>query len=201
MKFVRPSALVLIALISTSAGAQQGPGRPTAGIFGGITTPNGDFKDEAGNGWHAGALVKMRAYGVLDVRLDGSYHKFAKKDLEGTIATLTTDANMIIGTLNALVNLGPDSASYPGDNSISPHLVLGPGIYKLDYKAICTGTCTDFNPPTNDNHFGFNIGGGATIPLMGLRPFVEARYHRMMRDNDEGGTRSFMTLSAGIKIR
>ena len=179
----------------------MGPGRPTAGIFGGVTTPNGDFKDEVGTGWHAGGFVKMRAYGALDVRLDGAYTKFGKKNIEGTGVTLSTDANVTFGALNALVNLGPDSAGYPGDNTISPYITGGPSIYSLEYKATCAGACTDFEAPEKKTNMGLNVGGGATIPLMGIRTFVEARYHRIMQDELDGGTRSMMTLSAGVKFR
>jgi hypothetical protein len=190
------------ALPVTTAGAQEGFGRPTVGVFGGVSLPSGDFNDEVGTGWHAGALLKARAYGVLDVRLDGTYSKFAKKDIVGTIATVTTDGRVFYGTLNALVNLGPDSAAYPGDNSAAPYILAGIGRYQLDYKASCVGEgCTTFEEPGKKSHNGINIGGGSTFPFAGLRTFIEARYHRIMRDTTDGSSRSMVTISAGVKIR
>jgi len=195
-------ALSLIAALSTTASAQQGFGRPTVGIFGGVTLPSGDFNDEVGTGWHAGGLIKARAYGVLDVRVDGTYGKFAKKDIVGTIATVTTDGRVLFGTVNALVNLGPDSAAYPGDNSAAPYILAGFGRYQLDYKASCVGEgCTTFEEPGKNTHNGINIGGGSTFPLAGVRTFIEARYHRIMRETTDGGSRAMVTISAGLKIR
>lgn len=195
-------AIAMVALASQAPAQTQGPGRLTAGIFGGGTLPSGDFNDEAGNGWHAGALLKMRMYGALDARLDGAYSKLGEKDLVGTIATVTTDTRVIQGTLDALVNLGPDSAAYPGDNSVAPYLMMGLGLYNLDYDAVCTGTgCATFEDPGKKTHTGFNVGGGASIPFLGLRTFIEGRYHRVMRKTSDGQSRAFLMVSAGIKFR
>jgi hypothetical protein len=193
-------AATISAVFAVTAEA-QGPGRPTAGIFGGVTLVSGEFGDEVGNGWLAGGLVKMRAYGAFDVRLDGTYVKFGSKDIVGTVATVSTDASVVFGTLNALVNLGPDSAAYPGDNSVSPYLMAGLGLYELDYKAECAGTCAGFDDPEKKTHFGANVGFGATVPLLGIRTFAEARYHHISRGAIDGGSRRIILLSAGVKIR
>ncbi len=192
-------ALAFIAAAGT-AKAQNGFGRPTVGIFGGVSLPSSDFNDEVGTGWHAGGLVKMRAYKALDVRADGTFNKFASKDIVGTVATVETYATVIHGNLDLLLNLGTDSAAYPGDNSVSPYILGGIGTYHLDYKAECTGTCENFEAPSR-NHFGLNIGGGATFPLMGLRTFVEGRYHRISRSVSQGSSRKMILISAGIKFR
>lgn len=206
MRHLRLSLLatVLIALSAGNALAQPQPGlgRPTAGIFGGYSAATGDFGDEVGNGWHAGALFKMRIYGALDGRIDGTYVKFSKKDLDFTEAILTTDASTAFGTLDLHVNLGPDSAAYPGDNSLSPHLVAGVGAYRLKYKVTCAGECTDFEGPPDKTHFGMNIGAGTTAPIVGIRTFFEARYHRILRDQfTDGGSRSMFLVSIGVKFR
>ncbi len=189
--------------ITDRAGAQSsGFGtRPTAGIFAGVTSPKGDFKDEAGLGWNAGALAKIRLYRALDVRVDGTFAQFGKKNIVGTDASVATDAKIIFGTLSALVNMGPDSAAYPGDNSITPYVIGGVGLYNFDYNAVCTGSCGTFEEPGAKNFFGLNIGGGASVPLAGIRTFVELRVHRMSRDAADGGTRTMLIGSAGVKFR
>ena len=198
-------SLLAIALISFAATASAqdptGFGRPTAGIFGGVSLPNGDFGDEVGTGWHAGGLFKMRAYKALDVRVDGTFTKFAEKKIVGTIASVETYGSVIQGTLNALVNLGPDSAAYPGDNSVSPYILGGFGEYRLDYDAECSGTCEGFVEPGKHTHFGMNVGAGASIPFLGLRTFVEARYHHISRKASEGSSRNMALISLGIKFR
>jgi hypothetical protein len=200
-------AVTLIASFATRVDAQMGIGRPTAGIFGGITTPRGDFSDEVGNGWHAGVMAKLRVYGALDVRVDGTYARLGKKSVDvqlsnGDTIVFHTDASVPFGTVGLSINLGPDSAEYPGDNTVSPHILGGVGMYQLDYKLTCEGAaCAGFETVPKDTHIGFNFGGGATIPIMGVRTFVEARYHRISRKAEDGDARTMITLSAGIKIR
>ena len=179
----------------------QGPGRPTAGIFAGVTSANGQFGDEVKNGWFAGGLIKMRAYGAIDVRVDGNYVKFGRNEVVAELSSITTDASMVFGTLNALVNFGPDSATYPGDNSVSPYMLFGAGLYELDYKAECEGQCEGFLDPVKDRHFGLSAGFGATVPVFGIRTFAEGRYHRISRDLAAGGARSMILVSAGVKFR
>ncbi len=206
------SFTVLLVLGAAIAGAppvavaQSGFGtRPTAGIFGGVTLPTGDLGDVVATGWHAGALAKFRAYRSIDARLDGTYAKFGKKADEGTTATVRTDASVGFGTLGAVLNLGADSAAYPGDNTVSPYLIGGLGIYRLAYKAVCTGTCNTqgftFEDPKVENNFGVNIGFGATVPLMGIRTFAEGRYHRIQKSDEEGGNATMFLLSVGVKFR
>lgn len=198
LSVIAASSLVLFA--GTPALAQlSGIGtRPTLGVYGGLTFPRGDFADEVGAGWNAGAMFKIRAYRALDLRLDGTYIKLGRKDIEGT--TVRTDGDIRAGTVNALLNLGPDSAAYPGDNSVSPYLIGGIGKYRLNYDATCNG-CSPSPDPGIKTHWGINLGFGATAPIVGLRTFFEGRYNRMSRSLGEGGARSFFLLSAGIKIR
>ena len=195
-------AAVAASVVSVAPEIQaQGPGRPTAGIFAGVATANGDFGDEVKTGWFAGGLIKMRAYGPIDVRVDGNYVKFGRNEVVAELSSISTDASMVFGTINALLNFGPDSAAYPGDNTVSPYMLVGAGWYELDYKAECEGNCEGFLDPKKDTHFGFNAAFGATVPVFGIRTFAEARYHRISREPDVGGSRSMMLVSVGVKIR
>lgn len=208
MKRACLSLVVLALAVTTGSDAQaQLFGRPTAGVFGGITTPHGDFGEEVNNGWNAGILVKARLYGALDLRLDGTYAKLGKATFvyplitPGDTVTIRTDAKAPYATLDAHVSLGPDSAEYPGDNTVTPHVLAGIGLYHLDYVTSCSGPCDGVTTLPAQNHFGINFGGGATIPIAGLRTFVEARYHRISRKPEDGDQRSLVTVSAGFKIR
>jgi hypothetical protein len=202
-----------IGMMASTAQAQSGFGeRPTLGVFGGVTLPTGDFKDEVGKGWHAGGLVKIRAYKALDIRVDGTYTKLGTKEFPGVnetgsrIATLKTDGKVTFGTLDAVVNMGADSAMYPGDNSVSPYLVGGLGAYHVDFAATCTPepgfptVCDGFSEPARTN-MGFNVGAGGSLPLVGVRAFLEARYHHVFRSADIGGSRSMFLISAGLRFR
>src|SRR4029079_6692613 len=200
-------AFALVAALSLSAQAQiPGPGRPTVGVFGGYSHPIGDLQETSGEGWHAGGLFKMRVYGILDGRLDGTFTKFGQKHIPvdiatGGSATVHSSPKISYGTLTALVNMGPDSAAYPGDNSTSPYLFAGLGYYHLDFDFSCTGECQTFPETSSENHPGVTIGFGITAPFTGIRTFLVGRYHRIYRNNADGGSRSFATLSVGVKFR
>jgi hypothetical protein len=198
------SCLAALALgaAATEARAQSGfLTRPTAGVFGGFSVPRGSLKTEADLGWHAGALAKIRVYNNLDARIDGAYVKLGGAEIVGTDATVSTDPKLTMGTLSALLNLGPDSAEYHGDNSVSPWLIGGFGIYQVDFQAVCTGSCATFLDPGVKSHAGFNVGTGGTVPVAGIRTFFEFRYHRIFREDSEGGSRIILLASVGVKIR
>jgi hypothetical protein len=206
LSFIAGLISSVVFTLPTVVAAQSGLGtRPSAGIFGGVTIPRGDLSDEVDMGWHAGALAKIRAYRAIDARIDGTYAKFGKKSVESTSATVSTDGNVAFGTLGAVLNMGPDSAAYPGDNSVSPYLLVGIGMYRLDFKAVCSGICTtddfEFASPKVENKLGVNIGFGATVPVAGIRTFAEGRYHRISTSDEIGGSRSMFLLSIGVKFR
>ncbi|MDO8501885.1 MAG: hypothetical protein Q7S20_08570 [Gemmatimonadaceae bacterium] len=201
------SALITVAALAafvpaSGVSAQENlASRFTAGAFGGISLPTGDLKNEANVGWHAGAMVKADVYGALDLRLDGAYSKFGKKDVDLGTAKVTTKTGIVLGTLNAVLNLGTDSAAYPGDNTVSPYIIGGYGVYRFSFDDVCSGSCTGFNLVGDHTYRGFNIGGGATVPISGIRTFVEARYHRVSISSNEGGNRTMLLASFGVKFR
>jgi opacity protein-like surface antigen len=194
-----------LALLPIAAKAQSGFGqRATVGIFGGVTIPRSDFSIETKLGAHAGALAKMRLYRLFDLRVDGAWNKFGEKNIpqaEGVNATVESYAKVIFGTANVVLNLGPDSSSYPGDNSVSPYIMAGAGGYNVDYGAECSGQCTGFSPPETKTHLGLNAGFGANATFGILKPFIEARYHRISKVADDGTSRSMYTISVGLKLR
>jgi opacity protein-like surface antigen len=66
----------------------------------------------------------------------------------------------------------------------TPYVIGGGGLYRLD----------DSIGGDAQNEFGFNIGGGISMPLSGFKVFVEARYHRV---NTEGGSTAFVPIVFG----
>lgn len=202
MKLVRSLAVVLVLLspCSLSAQGQSGFGtRPTVGIFGGITLPHGDFSDQVGVGAHLGGLVSIRAYKQLDMRLDGAWNKFAEKKIDFGDATVETYAKIIYGSIGGVLNMGPDSSAYPGDRAVTPFISFGGGGYRLDFDEECTGNCGEQS--TAKTYFGSNLGIGSYATYGAIHPMIEARWHRIWRDIDHGGGRSFFTISAGLRFR
>ena len=193
------------ALLAVSERAQAQFRQPQAGIYAGGTIPVGDLKEDSNTGWHIGGLVKARVTGAVDVRLDVAYTKFGSKDFNFGTATVNAESNVLYGTLNAELNLGPDSAAYPGDDSISPYITAGPGVYRLEFEATCTGACTGFDGDADSKtKVGYNIGAGANIPLRGFHTFAEVRYHRFgatFPSTAQDGSATMLTASFGVKIR
>lgn len=199
------SMAMVPAVLTMSERADAQLRKPQAGIYAGGTIPTGDFKDEANTGWHIGGMIKARVTGAVDVRLDGAYSKFGSKDFDFTTATVASETNVAFGALSAELNLGPDSAAYPGDNSISPYITGGLGMYRFSFKGTCSGACTGFNgDPDSKTKLGFSIGAGANIPLRGFPTFAEVRYHRfgtVFPVSGLDGTATMLTASFGLKIR
>lgn len=192
--------------VSTPAGAQGLFSNPQLGILGGVTLPTGELKEDTEIGWHAGGFFKIRITGPLDARIDGAYNKFGSQNFEFPNANIDFDTDVSYGTLGALLNLGPDSASYPGDNTISPYIMGGAGVYRFKAEGTCTGTdCTQIDVSDfTTSEFGFNIGAGANVPLMGIPVIAEFKYHRFSTTfpgTRADGTATMLTGSIGIKIR
>ena len=198
------SMMIFPALFAASEQAAAQLRKPQLGIYAGGTLPTGDFKEESSVGWHAGGLFKVRVTGALDVRLDGGYNALAAETIEFLDGDVTSASRFAFGALNAELNLGPDSAAYPGDNSISPYLTAGPAYYRFSYEARCTGECLTTEISDTKSKLGLNIGAGANIPLRGIPAFAEFRYHRFgttLPISQTDATATLITASFGVKIR
>ncbi|MGH9422739.1 MAG: hypothetical protein ACRD3J_22390, partial [Thermoanaerobaculia bacterium] len=45
------------------------------------------------------------------------------------------------------------------------------------------------------NHFGWNLGGGISMPLSGFDTFIEARYNQVQGD---GGSLKYIPITFGV---
>jgi opacity protein-like surface antigen len=201
--------LVIPALFSVSglAGAQIHIRQPQLGVFGGFTKPTGEFKDETGNSWNAGALFKLRVTRTFDLRLDAMYSKLGSREVQFTDAFIKSASNVVLGSLLAELNLGPDSAQYPGDNAVSPYINAGPAMYRYTFSGTCTDValaCEGFVEDNEETKLGYNIGAGANVPFNGIPLFAEFRYHRfgtVFPLSQIKNTGTMITVSVGFKIR
>lgn len=195
-------ALSLLLVSVDRAGAQIR--QPQIGVSGGATVPTGDFKDDTGIGWNAGGLLKVRVWKSFDLRLDGLYSKLGSRNLEFANATVNSESNLSAASLLVELNLGPDSAQYPGDNSVSPYINAGPAWYRYKFEGVCTGGCTGFEQEGEETKIGFNAGFGANVPYRGFPLFAELRYHRfgtIYPVTQVSSTATLLTVSAGFKVR
>lgn len=194
--------------VSEPAGAQFSIRKPQLGVFGGVTLPRGDFSQETDPGWNAGGLFKVRVTRTIDARIDGTYAKFGSQSFDFANAEVDSESEVTFGTLLFELNLGPDSAAYPGDNSVSPWINFGPGIYRMKFEGTCTDVlpngCEGFLESNEKTSMGLTIGIGANVPFYRIPLFAEARYHRfgtVFPIGQVDRTATFFTVSAGFKIR
>jgi hypothetical protein len=147
----------------------------TLNLAGGVSLPVGHFHDVSNVGWHA-----LAGFGVstlmqpLGLRLDGAYNRFSAKS-GGPTPAITS------GTLNITYRL-------PMTNSpLSPYIITGAGGYHFS----CSGTpsCTTFT------RFGWNAGLGTKFAALGLKGFLESRFHAV---NASGGNIRYVPITFGL---
>jgi Outer membrane protein beta-barrel domain len=131
------------------------------GLAGGVSLPQGDLADGVNAGWHAlGTLVLSTLTQPLGLRVDVAYNRFALK---------VGDGHETVGsaTLNGTYRL-------PMTNSpLSPYLVSGLGAYRTECSLALGCDAT--------TKFGWNVGLGTKLAVLGFRSFLEARYNRTKR--------------------
>ena len=144
-----------LTLSAVAGHAQQRP--ISVGLAGGVSLPQGDLADVVGTGWHAlGTIALSTLMQPLGLRLDIAYSRF---DFDAA------DGNESVGsaTLNGTYRL-------PMTNSpLSPYLISGLGAYRSECSLDIGCDAT--------TEFGWNVGLGAKLFVLGFRSFLEARYH------------------------
>jgi len=167
MQWYGLAALTLgaLAVVAPAVRAQ----RPiTVGVAGGVSLPQGAFSDGADTGWHGlGTLALGSPMQPLGLRLDGAYNQFGFK---GTTASGARQS-VTSGTLNVTYRLPA------WRTPLSPYLIGGGGAYHL---ACSGGVRCDVA-----TKFGWNAGLGAKLTGLGLRTFIEARFHSVVEPRSD----------------
>lgn len=166
--------LVAVALVAI---AMAGPAHAQVGIgpAGGPSFPMGSLSDVVDSGFHGGIAldigVPLLPFGL---RADLLFQQ-----LPGTAGI--DDFRQVSGTLAARIGVVPLPI-------VSAYLIAGAGLY---------GSSWDPDPAVDGDWSaepGVNVGVGARINLLIVRPFVEARYHRVASDPGRG----FIPVTVGI---
>jgi hypothetical protein len=162
---------MLVAVCSTALASPTALGaqRPVMiGLGGGVSLPQGDLSDGANTGWHAiGAIALSTLMQPLGLRLDAAYNRFAYSDEAQAVVGEDGYETVSSATLNATYRL-------PMTNSpLSPYLISGLGAYRTECSA---GPDCDVT-----TRYGWNVGLGTKLYVLGFRSFLEARYHRTER--------------------
>jgi Outer membrane protein beta-barrel domain len=158
---MRPWILAVWLGVASSVTPLEAQRPMSVGLAGGVSLPQGDLSDGVNTGWHAlGTLALSTLMQPLGLRLDVAYNRFAFNDVDG---------HQTVGsaTLNGTYRL-------PMTNSpMSPYLISGLGAYRTECSLDLGCEAT--------TKFGWNVGLGSKLFVLGFRSFVEARYHRTKR--------------------
>jgi len=164
------AALTLLAGITTTANAQAG-----FGFAGGPSYPVGELGDVVDSGFHAGVTMDAGLPLLpVGIRADLMF-----QHLPGRAGSASF--RQVAGTVAARVGVLPLPV-------LSPYLLGGVGLY-----------ASSFDPdPEVDGDWGtdagINFGAGVRLNLLVIRPFVEARYHRVLSNPGRG----FVPITVGV---
>jgi len=140
----------------------------------GLSSPLGDFADQADAGWHAAAGLQLDIPTLpIGIRADGAYHSFGQP-------TGLPGVSMLSGALSAVVRL-------PGVG-IVPYLLGGLGMYR-------TSVDVDGQDPVSDP--GFQGAFGVNIGALGFGGFAEVRFVNV---NGESRDSRFVTATLGLRL-
>jgi len=150
-------------------------GKPVQfGIAAGAAIPASTLSDIANTGFNGTVTLGFSPAMIpLGIRVDGAYNHFGRKS-GGDVHVTSVTSNLVYKVSGA---------------TVSPYAIGGAGWYRA-----LLGSSFGFASGSR-NHFGWNIGGGISIPLSGFDTFVEARYNRIQGD---GGTANFTPITFGI---
>jgi hypothetical protein len=157
------AAATALLFTATSAPAQRAV---SLGLAGGATIPSGALRDDVDVGWNAlASIVISTLMQPLGLRVDVAYNRFSFND---DVAALADEYSAVgSATLNFTYRL-------PMTNSpMSPYLISGLGAYRSDCS-LPTGC-------EASTRYGWNVGLGTKVYILGFRSFLEGRYHRTER--------------------
>ena len=150
------------------------------GLGGGVSIPQGELGDGANTGWHAlGSMILSTPMQPLGLRADIAYNRFGFNEATQTAAGGNGNETVGSATLNVTYRVPTPGAP------ISPHLIAGLGAYRTDCSLDCDAVTS----------FGWNVGLGTRLYVLGFRSFLEARYHRTKAN---GGSVSFFPVTFGL---
>ena len=165
-------ASVLVFLVPAAVEAQ-----PRLLVGGGITRPNGDFKNAASAGYHGRVGVEITIPTLpVALRADADYHNLPETGP-------TFDSSQILGGAVSLV------FTLPGVG-LSPYLLGGLGAYRIETGLV------GFSQAVVQN--GFHVGFGTKLGSLGFGGFVEIRYVQI--GGDSGVDTKYIPVTVGFRL-
>jgi len=173
------SGLALVSLPFDASAQAASVAKPVQlGVALGAAIPTSDLSDVSSTGFNGTVTVGLQpALIPLGVRIDAAYNQFAIKDQfgSGNIHFTSVTGNLVY--------------KIPGA-TVSPYAIGGAGWYNAAVNITGFGS-------GSDNKFGWNIGGGISMPLSGFDTFIEARYNQVQMGNGDPNLK-FIPITFGV---
>lgn len=195
-KFVGIFAIAATSATTLSAQANTSLLKPYSfGISGGASIPTGDLSSGSNTGYNITGSLAFGAPALpVGLRFDVGYNSFGVKNNTTQNAGVDNANTRLIPITANLVLPIPVAGS-----GFRPYLIGGAGMYNTRISATSNNNGVSYTASQSENDFGFNLGGGLTIPLTGFNAFVEARYNRVSIGNNlGGGTATFVPITFGV---
>lgn len=194
------SLVTAVALLAASApvAAAQGAtsiAKPISiGISGGVAIPNGELSNGTSGGFTGvntgynvtGSLVVAVPILPFEIRGDAAYNGFGAKDFSFSGNEGQQSYNADVRVLGFTANIVyPFPIPTP---IVRPYIIGGIGDYNVRISPTSGGS-------TSQSNFGYNLGAGVKVSLVGFNAFVEARYHHV---NQDQGSIGFTPITVGV---
>jgi hypothetical protein len=145
------------------------------GFAGGAALPTSDLSETTDVGFNGTLTVGFNpALVPVGIRVDGAYNQFGVKSILGG------------GNIHSTSVTGNIVYKIPGA-TVSPYGIGGAGWYNLGGSG----------GVQSESHFGWNVGGGISMPLSGFDTFIEARYNQVQMSNGDPSVK-FIPVTFGI---
>jgi opacity protein-like surface antigen len=157
--------VIALAASSGSAKAQDFNPFEIGGAIG-AAIPTGELGDVTDMGYNATFFVGYNpVFLPVGLRFEAAYNEFGLSDDQGVDGNI----NIPSFTANAIFKLPT--------GGFTPYVIGGAGLYRLG------ADLPGFSD--SESRFGWNLGGGISMPLSGFKVFVESRFNQVMGEDGD----------------
>ena len=187
------AAVVGVAMLVLAAGTANA-GSNWVGFNGGAGIPTGDYSNAANTGWNLGVTGTHMIDDQWGFGADVGYLAW------GASSDMNAAAESVFGpgskfNWSAIQATAHGVMQFPTSGNVHPYAQVGAGLYNMDLKL----DSSFGNASTSKSEFGFNVGGGVTMPASNnMKWGVSAAYHMVPTSNDYGSDVNFFSLGLDL---
>ena len=144
------------------------------GVAAGAALPVSDLGDIANTGFNGTLTMGFTPAMIpLGIRIDGAYNQFGLKAVSESIHFASLTGNFVYRVQGK------------SKNAVTPYAIGGAGLYNVGVSG----------GGGSNNEFGWNLGGGVSLPLSGFDTFIEARYNQVQT---AGTSSKYIPITFGV---